>query len=165
MNIGLSIVVDTNSTHKSSCMQYVSDLLENSLKDRDYHVINHYWIICQAVKTIPGFERFTAIPRPRFVEHRRLRNLDNTFTDYYGVYSCGFKIDNEEYDRFIASSDKEATRTIARKVVESLSNLDRLSKKAADSTRNASGRMSYNSSRNMACYDAMDFFIIRGAAL
>jgi hypothetical protein len=131
MNIGLSIVVDTNSTHKSSCMQYVTDLLENRLKDRDYHVINHYWIICQAVKTIPGFERFTAIPRHRFVEHRRLRNLDNTFTDYYGVYSCGFKIDNEEYDSFITSSDEEATRTIARKVVESLSNLDRLSKKAA----------------------------------
>lgn len=131
MDIGLSIVVDTNSTHKSSCMQYVSDLLENSLKDRDYHVINHYWIICQAVKTIPGFERFTAIPRHRFEEHSRLRNLDNTFTDYYGVYSCGFKIDNEEYDRFIVSSDEEATRTIARKVVESLSNLDRLSKKAA----------------------------------
>ena len=131
MNIGLSIVVDTNSTHKSSCMQYISDLLKCNLKDKDYHVINHYWIICQAVKTIPDFERFTAIPRHRFEEHSRLRNLDNTFTDYYGVYSCGFKIDNEEYDRFIVSSDEEATRTIARKVVESLSNLNRLSKKAA----------------------------------
>lgn len=131
MNIGLSIVVDTNSTHKSSCMQYISDLLKSNLKDKDYHVINHYWIICQAVKTIPGFERFTAIPRHRFEEHSRLRNLDNTFTDYYGVYSCGFKIDNEEYGRFIVSSDEEATRTIARKVVESLSNLNRLSKKAA----------------------------------
>ena len=73
----------------------------------------------------------TEVCKCPFEEHSRLRNLDNTFTDYYGVYSCGFKIDNEEYDRFIASSDKEATRTIARKVVESLSNLDRLSKKAA----------------------------------
>ncbi len=131
MDIGISISVDLKSDCKSSCIQYVSDLLENSLKDRNYHVINHYWLLCEAVKTIPGFERFTAIRRPRFVEHRRLRNLDNTFTDYYGVYSCGFKIDNEEYDRFIVSSDEEATRTIARKVVESLSNLNRLSKKAA----------------------------------
>ena len=45
--------------------------------------------------------------------------------------TINIKIDNEEYDRFIESSDEEATRTIARKVVESLSNLDRLSKKAA----------------------------------
>ena len=131
MNIGISISVDLKSDCKSSCIQYVSDLLENGLKDRTYHVINHYWLLCEAVKTIPGFERFTAIPRHRFVEHRRLRNLDNTFTDYYGVYSCGFKIDNEEYDSFISSSDEEATRTIARKMVESLSNLDSLSKKAA----------------------------------
>ena len=131
MNIGISISVDLKSDCKSSCIQYVSDLLKSSLKDKDYHVINHYWILCKVVKTIPGFERFTAIPRHRFEEHSRLRNLDNTFTDYYGVYSCGFKIDNEEYDRFIASSDVVGCWTIARKVVESLSNLDRLSKKAA----------------------------------
>lgn len=165
MNIGISISVDLKSDRKSSCIQYVSDLLKSSLKYKDYHVINHYWILCEAVKTIPGFERFTAIPRHRFEEHSRLRNLDNTFTDYYGVYSCGFKIDNEEYDRFIASSDEEATRTIARKVVESLSTSTASRRRPPGSTRNASGRTSSNSSRNMACYDAMDFFIIRGAAL
>ncbi len=87
MNIGISISVDLKSDCKSSCIQYISDLLKSNLKDKDYHLINHYWILCKVVKTIPGFERFTAIPRHRFEEHSRLRNLDNTFTDYYGVYS------------------------------------------------------------------------------
>ena len=76
-------------------------------------------------------EQFASVPRHRFVEHLRVRNLDNSFTDYYGVYTCGFKIDFEEYDAFIESTDEEAKRTIARKVVESLANLDNLSKKAA----------------------------------
>ena len=61
--------------------------------------------MCKIVKTIPGLEHITKIPRPRFVEHRRLRNVDNTFTDFYGVYTCGFKIDFEEYDAFVAATD------------------------------------------------------------
>ncbi len=130
MDIGLSVIVDRKSDHKLHCIYYVDSLLKENFKNKNYNIINHYWIITQVLKTEPGIERFAAIPRPRFVEHRRLRNLDNTFTDYYGVYTCGFKIDFEEYDAFIAASDEEAKRTIARKVVESLSNLDRLSKKA-----------------------------------
>ena len=132
MDIGLSISLDLLSDKKTENILYISNLLENGLRNRTYNVINHYWILCQIIKTIPGLEHFTKIPRHRFVEHLRLRNLDNTFTDYYGVYTCGFKIDFEEYDAFIAATDEEAKRTIARKVVESLSNLDRLSKKAAD---------------------------------
>lgn len=127
MDIGLSVIVDRESDHKLHSIYYIGDLLKENFKDKNYNIINHYWIITQVLKTEPGIEH----PRPRFVEHRRLRNLDNTFTDYYGVYTCGFKIDFEEYDAFIAASDEEAKRTIARKVVESLSNLDRLSKKAA----------------------------------
>lgn len=132
MDIRLSVIVDRESDHKLHSIYYIGDLLKENLKDKNYNIINHYWIITQVLKTEPGLERFAAIPRPRFVEHRRLRNLDNTFADYYGVYTCGFKIDFEEYDAFIAATDEEAKRTIARKVVESLSNLDRLSKKAAD---------------------------------
>ncbi len=98
MDIGLSISLDSNSEHKTECILDVSNLLESGLKDRNYNVINHYWILCKIVKTIPGLEHITKIPRPRFVEHRRLRNVDNTFTDFYGVYTCGFKIDFEEYD-------------------------------------------------------------------
>lgn len=132
MDIGLSLALDLNSGKKSQCIHCVSNLLKDGLMTQNYNVINHYWILCQIEKTMPGLEHFTKIPRHRFVEHLHLRRLDNTFADYYGVYTCGFKIDFEEYDAFIAATDEEAKRTIARKVVESLSNLDRLSKKAAD---------------------------------
>ncbi len=51
--------------------------------------------------------------------------------EYYGVYTCEFKLDIEEYNQMMISTDKEVERMIARKVVDSLSYLDRLSKKAA----------------------------------
>ena len=131
MDIGLSIAVDLNSDQQSPNIQYISNLLEDAFRTRSYNIINHYWILCQVQKTIPGLEHFTKIPRHRFVEKLHFRNLDNSYTDYYGVYTCGFKIDFEEYDAFVAATDEEAKRIIARKVVESLSNLDRLSRKAA----------------------------------
>ncbi len=131
MNIGLSIVADTNACRKLSSIQYVNILLKDFFKDKDYNVINHYWIVCQILKMTPGFEHFWRVPRQRFDVHRHIRNRDNSFSDYYGVYSCGFNIVDEEYDAFVAATDEEAKRIIARKVVESLSNLDRLSKKAA----------------------------------
>jgi len=59
MDIGISISVDLKSDCKSSCIQYVSDLLENSLKDRDYHVINHYWLLCEAVKSLSNLDRLS----------------------------------------------------------------------------------------------------------
>ena len=84
MDIGLSISLDLNSEHKTQSILAVSKLLENGLKDMDYSVINHYWILCKVQKTIVGLEQFASVPRHRFVEHLRVRNLDNSFTDYYG---------------------------------------------------------------------------------
>lgn len=131
MNTGLSIVIDNGAHSKVDCMIMVSDLMKVYFKERNYGVINYFWIVCQAVKTIPGFEKFSSIERPMFKEVRKIRELDGTIKDYFGVYSYGIKFDFEEYDQFVAASDEEAERMIARKVVDSLSNLDRLSKKAA----------------------------------
>ena len=131
MDTGLSIVTDLGSESKVKCMIKISDLMEDYFKDKDYGMINYYWIVCKAVKTIPGFEKFSSVERPMFKKVRKIRELDGTIKDYFGVYSYGIKFDYEEYDRFVAASDEEAERMIAQKVIDSLSNLDRLSKKAA----------------------------------
>ncbi|MCQ2134837.1 MAG: hypothetical protein MJY88_07700 [Bacteroidales bacterium] len=84
-----------------------------------------------AVKTRPGFEAWSKAKRPRFVEHYRAKGWDGTYLEVDGFYNCSFKIDGEEYDRFASASEEEARKIVAAKVVESLSSLDRLSKKAA----------------------------------
>lgn len=131
MDIGLSISVDRKSDTKSDCMIKISELMETYFKEKDYGAINYYWILCEATKTFPGFEKFSSISRPMYKEVRKIRELDGTIKEYFGVYTCGFKIDYEEYDHFVSSTDEEAERIIARKVVDTLSYLDRLSKKAA----------------------------------
>ena len=81
MEILLSIAVDPNSDQKTPIIRYMSKLLEDAFRTRDYNIINHYWILCQVQKTIPGLEHFTKIPRHRFVEKLHFRNLDNSYTD------------------------------------------------------------------------------------
>ena len=130
MDIGISIFTDKGSDRNWEAIEYVSNLLEKSLASMDYGTINHYLLFCNAMKTEPGFEKWSTPRRPRFSEHRRFRNLDDTFTDCYGVYTCDISIDFEEYDEFCAATEEEARRIVARKVIESFSNLDRLSKKA-----------------------------------
>ena len=131
MKIIIYIRIDASLDKKSDSICYVSDLLENSLKDIDYGAINYYLLSCVAVKTRPGFEAWSKAKRPRFVEHYRAKGWDGTYYEIDGFYNCGFKIDGEDYDRFASASEEEARRIVAAKVVESLSSLDRLSKKAA----------------------------------
>jgi len=131
MDIGIFIEVDQGSYSKWQCINFVSELMKTNLAHIDYGAISHYTFICKALKTIKGFEKYTAVQRPRFTEHKRWQLPDKGYVDVYGLYRCEFKIDFDEYDHFITTTDTEAKRIIAHKVVESLSNLDRLSKKAA----------------------------------
>ena len=131
MYIGINISVDHGSRSKSDCIIKVSEIMKSFFKYKNYGAINYYLILCEAAKTIPGFEKFSTIPRPMYKETRRFLRFDGTREELKGVYTCGFKIDFEEYDKFVTATDEEAERIIARKVVDSLSYLDRLSKKAA----------------------------------
>ena len=131
MDTGLSIITDLGSEPKVDCMIKISSLMESFFRDKYYGMINYYWIVCMACKTIPGFEKYTSIKRPMFKEVRKIRELDGTIKDYYGVYSYGIKFDYEEYDLLVSATDEKAERMIAQKVVDSLSNLDHISKKAA----------------------------------
>lgn len=128
MDIRISIIVDKRSDCNCDAIVYVSTLLEEHMAPIDYGVINHFWIVCQATNALPGFDKPI---RPIFREHRHCMNLDKTYTDYYGVYSNGFNIDHDDYEQFVSASKIEARKIVARKVVESLSTLDRLSKKAS----------------------------------
>lgn len=129
MDIGLSIVSDCDSKSKTNSMIKISELMKSFFKDKYYGAINYYWIVCMAVS--PDYGKFASVSRPMFKEVRKFRDLDGTIEELKGVYTCGFNFDADEFKLLISSTDEEAERIIARKVVDSLSYLDRLSKKAA----------------------------------
>lgn len=129
MDIGLNIVADLDSNSKSHSMIKISELVESFFKDKHYGAINYYWIVCMAVS--PDYGKFASVSRPMFKETYRLLRPDRTKEELKGVYTCGFNFDADEFKLLVSSTDEETERIIARKVVDSLSNLDRLSKKAA----------------------------------
>ena len=114
MEIGFNIVVDRDSESKRDSMKKISELMKSFFKDKDYGAINYYWIVCMAVS--PDYGKFASVSRPMFKETYHFLRLDRTREELKGVYT---------------STDEEAERIIARKVADSLSYLDRLSKKAA----------------------------------
>ena len=129
MEIGFNIVVDRDSESKRDSMKKISELMKSFFKDKDYGAINYYWIVCMAVS--PDYGKFASVSRPMFKETYHFLRLDRTREELKGVYTCGFNFDADEFKLLISSTDEEAERIIARKVVDSLSYLDRLSKKAA----------------------------------
>lgn len=131
MDIGIFIEVDQGSYPKWQSINYVSELMKNKMAHIDYGTINNFTFVCIAQRTDPGYEKFTAARRPRFSEHKCWQLPDKSIVDVYGLYRCDLKIDYEEYDHFIVATDEEARKIIAHKVIESLSLLDRLPKKAA----------------------------------
>lgn len=131
MKIGIYVRIDESLGMKSPSIHYVSDLLEANLKGKEYGSINVYLLSCIAIKTVPGYEAWSKARRPRYVEHYRAKGWDGVYYEIEGFYQCDFKIDGEDYDRFASASEEEARKIVAAKVVESLSSLDRLSKKAA----------------------------------
>lgn len=131
MYVSISVVVDKKSYNNRVAIRFVSDLLKNTMDQVDYGAINHYWMACSFLNLGPGFEKWEKVSRPRFSEHRHIMNYDKTYTDYYGVYTCDLPTNHKVYEEFCAATEEEARRIVARLVVESLSNLDRLSKKAA----------------------------------
>ena len=131
MKIGIFIRSDAGIEPNWESIQYISDLLENSMKEKEYGVINDYLLCCIAIKEMSGLEAWSKARRPRFVQHYRFKDWDGTYVEIEGFYKCDFTIDGGDYERFGVVSENEARRIVAAKVVESLSSLDRLSKKAA----------------------------------
>lgn len=131
MYIGIFIRTEEPAYKNWKSIQYVSDLLKENLREKEYGAINHYLLSCIAIKTVPGYEAWSKARRPRYVEHYRAKGWDGVYYEIEGFYQCDFKIDGEDYDRFASASEEEARKIVAAKVVESLSSLDRLSKKAA----------------------------------
>ena len=70
--------------------------------------------------------------RPRYQAHQHYyQKFLKEYIDINGEYTCYYRFTPEEYDVLVNGSDEDANKVIARGVVDSLSNLDRLSRKAA----------------------------------
>lgn len=126
--------LDTEASHKLDLVKKTSTLLFNYFLNQSFgEDIKEFLFICILVKTKPGFEEWFKARKPKYIEYKTYKNkITKETIEIKNQFTIEFKIDDKEYDDFIALSDEESKKILAKKILESLANLDKLPKKAKD---------------------------------
>ena len=133
MNFGISIEIDSLASHKSEIIQNLSNKLFSFFEDKYYgESINIFTIGCICIKAIPDYEEWYKIRSPKYKETETIKLLDGRKLELKKTYVYDIKFNEEEYNKFIKSEVKEAENMIAKKIIDSLSYLDKMPKKIND---------------------------------
>jgi hypothetical protein len=125
---------DIEASHKLEVVESLSNQFASFFERKDYGSgVKSILIICILVKTKPGYEDWFKVRRPKFTEYKL---LENKITGYKKVIEKEFayeiRIDHNDFDEFISQYDKVSKKILALRVLDSLSNLDKLPKKVKD---------------------------------
>jgi hypothetical protein len=135
MKFSITLEIDKDAEHKSNLINTLSEEMNLFFVDKHFgNDILNYYIGCICVKTLPGYEKWYRVRKPKYNELEIIKNifLDGNDTEIRNSFSNDIKIDDEEYDDFITVSDEESKKILAKKIIESLENLDKLPKKVKD---------------------------------
>jgi hypothetical protein len=135
MNIGISLEIDIEAQKKSVLINDLSETLKMFFLSRYYgEGILNFYIGCICIKTKPGYEEWYKIRKPRYKNLTLIKDVGRVGNnvEIKNSFSIDMKIDNEEYNNFISSSDIESKRILASEILKSLSNLDALPKRVKD---------------------------------
>jgi hypothetical protein len=130
MNIGFAIEIDIEADEKSALVQRFSDLLSDEFKDKSYgEDIENVYIGFICLRTVPGFESFSATRKPKYIAIQQVQLLDGSTKEIKNTFTFDIKLDSESYDVFVKAEDSEAIKLLKSKLLESLSSFDSLPKK------------------------------------
>lgn len=134
MNISISLIMDPLAKHKSNIIVSMSQELKAFFADRFYgEDIQDYSIGFTCVLPPEGFEHLFKKKKPAYVDDKTTKNK---FTGephrMFKLFLDSIDLDSREYADFVDSSDEESRKILARKILESLENLDKLPKKVKD---------------------------------
>ena len=91
--------------------------------------IQNFFIGCICVKQRPGYEDWFKIRKPKYKDVDKIRLLDGSLKESYGVFSYDIKLN---FETFINTTEEESKRLLASEILTSLPNLDALPKKVKD---------------------------------
>lgn len=134
MKFAISIRVDQRAQHKSNIIVSISEELKMFFADKFYgEDVQDYIVGCLCTSPPEGFEKFNKPQKPVYVDDKTTKNK---FTGephrMFKLFINEFNFNNEEYDDFVDSSNEESKKILAKKILESLENLDKLPKKVRD---------------------------------
>ncbi|MCZ8319767.1 MAG: hypothetical protein O9303_13280 [Silanimonas sp.] len=135
MNFSITLEIDKDAYHKSNLIHSLSKEINHFLEGKKIgEDILNYYIGCICIKTLPGYEKWYQVRNPKYKELQIIKSIFPNGDDIIikKSFSNDIKIDGEEYDDFITVSDEESKKILAKKIIESLENLDKLPKKVKD---------------------------------
>lgn len=135
MKFSITLEIDKDANHKSNLIHSLSEEINCFLEDKKLgEDILNYYIGCICIKTLPGYEKWYQVRNPKYKELQIIKSIFPNGDDIIikNSFSNDIKIDGEEYDNFITISDEESKKILAKKIIESLENLDKLPKKVKD---------------------------------
>lgn len=122
--------LDFRADKKSALIQRFSDSLKDEFKDKNYgEDIENIYIGFICVRTVPGFELFSAKRKPKYVSVQRFTTLDGSKMEIKNTFSFDIKFDGELYDNFVNATDSESIKLLEGELIESLSSFNSLPKK------------------------------------
>ncbi|CAN5523255.1 hypothetical protein BH11BAC5_BH11BAC5_01640 [soil metagenome] len=134
MKFDIAITIDHEANSKVKDIVLIKELLKSYLKNKDYgsevQEIN-IGFICVAMRM--GYEKFHLKRTPRYVEHKLMKNkFTNESIELNKYFTYDIKLSGDQFNFFVACSDKEGQEFIAKEVLISLNNLNSLPKKVKD---------------------------------
>lgn len=134
MNISISLTMDPMANHKSRIVVSISEELKAFFAGKFYgEDIQSYIIGFTCVLPPEGFEHLFKKKKPVYVDDKTTKNK---FTGephrMFKLFIDSIDLDSTEYTDFVDSSDEESKKILAKKILESLENLDKLPKKVKD---------------------------------
>lgn len=134
MNISISLIIDPMAKHKSNTIVSMSQELKVFFADRFYgEDIQDYVIGFTCVLPPEGFEHLFKKKKPVYVDDKTKKNrFTGEQERMFKLFIDSIDLDSTEYTDFVDSSDEESKRILAKKILKSLENLDKLPKKVKD---------------------------------
>lgn len=134
MNFNIALTMDTRAGIKSHILSNLSIYLKKSFKDKDYGAdLLNYTLGYTSVQGPEGYEHFFEKKKPLYVSDRTTKNrFSGEQHHMYKLFIDSIVIEPDQYEDFVSGTDLHSLEIIKAKILESLSNLDRLPKKVKD---------------------------------
>ena len=134
MHFNIALTMDTRAGIKSHILTNLSIYLKKSFKDKDYGAdLQNYTLGFTSVLAPEGYGHFFEKKKPLYVSDRTTKNrFTGERHHMYRLFIDSIVIEPHEYEDFVTGTDHNSLQIVKAKILESLSNLNRLPKKVKD---------------------------------
>lgn len=134
MKFNLSLIMDAGSKHKSDLVIDLQKKIKFFFEGRSYGSdLENYIIGFTSVLTPPGFEHLFKAKKPLYVRDKTTKNrFTGEMQRMVKLFLDDIVLTSDEYEGFVSGNDYDSIELLKTRILESLSNLDKLPKAVKD---------------------------------